>query len=373
MNEAKRIIEVSPASPGRRVLAYLADIFLNVILAILLFEMVVFQVGKVAINYQQIMKDDLVKEQTRYQILYDNNLLRYDDKESEEYDIGVNLATTFNDFLKFYIFEETSDQYEVFYHYFITIKEEASFKVADLNKFYYELAPTYFEEKTYNRLGTLDLKEEMKISFKANFIEGDEMSEDAKIMYSDFQRTFFLNMYQKILLNAKETDLVSPLSGASYLKLTLELNILRGSLNNTYIICAFISFFLSNLILFLFVPLFTKKGRTFSEKILKLERVNKETLNHLSKPLKINIFLLKMVDSLALLFLVPILSTGLSFLFKIPLLYLPSLIGIGIGIINLILIFARQYNDGLLEITTDSVILDEKSLDEFYEELNYGK
>ena len=115
-------------------------------------------------------------------------------------------------------------------------------------------------------------------------------------------------------------------------------------------------------------PLVTEKRETIAERILKFERVNKKTLCYIKKPFILNLFLLKMFDSMIILFLIPAFRVGISYIFSFPELYLPSLIGIVIALLNLFITAFTKLNTSLKEITTDSIVIDTSSLDYYYRE-----
>ena len=75
-----------------------------------------------------------------------------------------------------------------------------------------------------------------------------------------------------------------------------------------------------------------------------------------------------MFDSMIILFLIPAFRVGISYIFSFPELYLPSLIGIVIALLNLFITAFTQLNTSLKEITTDSIVIDASSLDYYYRE-----
>ena len=195
------------------------------------------------------------------------------------------------------------------------------------------------------------------------------MSSQARTDYDNFTKSVFLNIYNRMFSDIKANDLFSLDGLRSYKEIESKRSSINDTLNLDYVVCSYISFVFSCLILFLIVPLITEKRQTLSEKILKIERVNKTKITYIKKPLVLNIFLLKMFDGLTLLFLVPVAHVGFNYIFALPILYLPSLIAIVLALINLCITAFTKLNTSLIEITTDSIMCNQSSIDEYYREL----
>ena len=369
-----KIIEIYPAKVTRRVLAFLADIFMNLILAIIFFELVVFQISRPIVNYDSLVNDSDTYQRGQYNLLYENGLLYFDDSEGEQnkFISSIALEDTSEYFLSFYTDDQNIDlaNYDVFYKYFVVIKgkEKKEESLNMLNSLYIKYGEKYFDTSSYTVLGTYSLKNNYVEEFKHNFIEGDEMSDNAKEDYEAFNQDVFLSLYNVMFRDVEENNLYSLDGTRSYLDYEKQINEITATLNNNYIICAYISFLISSLILFLALPLISQKRETLSERILKLERVNKQTLSYIKKPFVLNVFLLKTMDSLIILFLIPCLHVGFSYLFSFPTLYLPSLIGLLISLIDLFITIFTKLNTSLKEITTDSIVVDSSSLDYYFRE-----
>lgn len=371
--ESSNFVEIYPTKVGRRVLAFFADIILNLILSLLLFETAIFPLSTLIINYNDLLDESDSTQKAQYQLLYENNLLYFDENRTEgnRFMLSLALEDTNYFFVQFYCDDDNPElaKYDVFYNYYGLIRDSANQNsINELNELYLSYGEEYFDKSQKTINGAYSLKNEYVEKFKHNYIQGDSMSEDAQTDYQNFTKRVFLNVYNKMFEDIEKNDLLSLDGSISYKKLSANLDSINNTLNYDYIICSYISFFLSSLLLFLVFPLITEKRETIAERILKFERVNKKTLCYIKKPFIPNLFLLKMFDSMIILFLIPAFRVGISYIFSFPELYLPSLIGIVIALLNLFITAFTQLNTSLKEITTDSIVIDTSSLDYYYRE-----
>lgn len=369
----QKILEIYPVKISRRILIFLGDIFLNLILSIIFFELVVFQISRPIIGYDNLINLSDINQKQQYAILYDRGLLYFDneDGESNRFKLSIALETTNYYFLSFYSDDMNINlsKYDVFYKYFVEIKGDGSTDSLNyLNSLYLKYGASYFDQGRFTILGTYALKDNYKNQFVHNYIPGDQMSQEAQTSYENFTTKVFLNLYSELLNDVKTTDLSSPLLNKTYVELANDTENIENTLKTNYIICAYISFFISSIVLFLLIPFINEKHESSSELILKVERINKKTLNYIKKPFIFNIFLLKMIDSLILIFLVPIFRVGFSYLFALPELYVPALLSLIVIIVNFFLTCFTKLNTSLKEITTDTILVDTVSLDYYYQQ-----
>ncbi len=371
--EAKKVIDIYPSRVRRRVLAFLADIFVSTILSLILFELVVFQVARPIINFDGLVLKNEEYQEKIYDLLYDYEILYFDYDENEnvsKYTLSSALEDTYYHYVNYLVNDEDESlvKYEVFYKYFVDVKESGG--VDEVNSLYKEFALKYFDTSKTTSLGTYSLKDEYKEEFKHNYIEDDEMSIQGYEDYNSFLNDSFLHLYNEIFNDIKENDLTSKDGSYTYSFIRNSIDEMDETINNVYIICSYIAFLISSIILFLIYPMFNEKRGSLGERILKLERVSRKNMEYISRGMVINIFLLKMIDSLCLLFFIPVLRIGFAYIFALPILYLPSLIAIIIALINLAITLVTKLNTSLKEITTDSIVVDSDSLNKYYEEIS---
>lgn len=371
--ETKKVIDIYPSRVRRRVLAFLADIFVSTILSIILFELVVFQIARPIINFDGLVSKNEEYQEKIYDLLYDYEILYFDYDENEnisKYTLSSALEDTYYHYVNYLVNDEDESlvKYEVFYKYFVDIKENGD--VEEVNSLYKQYALKYFDTSKTTSLGTYPLKDEYKEEFKHNYVEDDEMSIQGYEDYNSFLNDSFLHLYNEIFNDIKENDLTSKDGTYTYSFIRNSIDEMDKTINNVYIICSYIAFLISNIILFLIYPMFNERRGSLGERILKLERISRKNMEYISRGMVINIFLLKMIDSLCLLFFIPVLRIGFAYIFALPILYLPSLIAIIIALINLAITLVTKLNTSLKEITTDSIVVDSDSLNKYYEEIS---
>ena len=350
IKRSKKIIEIYPTKVGRRILVFLSDIFMNLILSIILFEICVFPISRLVIDYDGLLSRSDNYQREQYGLLYEHNLLYFDEAKhgmENRFKLSLALEDTNYYFVEFYSdpSNEELSKYDIFYNYFVLTKgqENKEKTLADLNSLYLQYGENFFNQNSKTCLGTFSLKKSFVDEFKPNYISGDEMSSQAKTDYDNFTKSVFLNIYNQMFSDIKANDLSSLDGLRSYKEIESKISSINDTLNLDYVVCSYISFVFSCLILFLVIPLIT--------------------------PLVLNIFLLKMFDGLTLLFLVPVAHVGFNYIFALPILYLPSLIAIVLALINLCITAFTKLNTSLKEITTDSIMCNQSSIDEYYREL----
>lgn len=377
VEKKETIFEIYPSKVGRRVLAYLADIFISLIVSTILFELVIFQISRPISNYDDIEAQNLKAQKDIYDLLYERELLFFNSEiEGMKYNIDSSLEYSASKYIEFYVFEdEELKKYDIFNNYYVNYYEDehGSSSINTLNNYLEEYGSRYFDLNTLTPLNTYSFKEDFKEMFSHNYIEGDEMSANAKNEYENFINNVFLPIYNHILTDIRTNNLISSSnSQISYLSIYSVLEETENKIKNIYVINAYISFFITTLVLFLVIPLTTKKKASLGERVLKLERINKNTLGLLDKKFLFSVYLFKVIDSLTLLMFIPFIRVGFTYLFSMNILFIPSLMGLLMSLINLALVAFTKYNTSLKELTTNSIVVDSQVLDEYYL-AKYGK
>ena len=367
-----KILNIYPTKTSKRFLVAIADIMITFILSVFLFEVAGKPIMKATTYYKENSDIYILYEQNRTQILYDNDLLFYDNVESEKYNFTANLERTSNKFIRYYSFGEEDKKFETVYHYFVDLRsKDASF----VNELYKKYGAKYFDENKFSSLGTYALKDEYVNFFKPNFEKGNEMSEAGKKHYEDFQNNVFLNLFKEIFNDiSHENDLKTSqnqtfLSYNEYTKqiLNAEQNIQFGNVITTYIIFSIVAGSL-----FFVYPLINHKGQTISEKVGKIEHVDRYTLEYLPLRYRLILSSFNTLNSLSIIFTVPVLSYGFANLFSLPQLYAVSAIAILFLIIEIIFMFTTNLNQTIKEIGTNSIVVDSGLMDQYYKEKGYG-
>ena len=365
----KKIIDIYTTKVTRRILVFLADIFLCLILSICLNELVINPIARSIINYENVINDSTLYSENRSNVLIDNNLLFQ--ISPSNYNFNENIVYTSKQYIRYYVMGD-NENYDVIYNYFITIKNE---DITYLNNLLISNCSDYFNKDIYTSLGTYSLKEEIKNLIKPYYTPGDKISSEGESLYNELQKQVFLSLYSLVIRDIQECDLSSPnnINLLSYNTYTNLININNDKINLTYTIDSFISFFLSVTVLFFVIPFTNKKGQTLSEKILKIEHVDKNTLKYPKKRFIFVLGLFNTLNSTCLILFIPMISLGFSEVFSLNYLFAITLVGIVFILIELILVSFTNFNQSLKELGTNSIVVDSSTMDEYFLYKVYGK
>lgn len=370
---AKKVIDIYPSKPTKRVLVTLADIMLTFIASVFIFEVAAKPILQATPFYKENGAIHTESERGRTQVLYDNSLLFYDDVEKEKYNFTANLDRTAKKFIRYYSFGQEDSTYESIHHYFIDIRGE---NIEKVNELYLKYGKNYFDETKTTPLGTYELKEEYIRFFKPNFEKGNEMSEEGKKHFESFQQNVYLSLYREIMIDISgENDLKSLLNPTllsfnEYTKKVLET---EQNVQNSYVLISYLSFALVIILEFFVFPFTNRKGQTLSERIAKVEHVDKNNLEYLPLRYRFILSIFNVVHASSVVFAIPILTYGFTNLFSLPMLYTVSFVGILVLIAELVFVLSTNLNQSLKEIGTNSIVVDSSLMDLYYKEKGYGR
>ena len=250
MEEVKKqkVVEIYPTKLGRRVLCFLSDIFLCLILSFIFFELVVFQISRPIINYDNLVNESETYQKNQYAILYSSDLLFFNDENKEnQFMMSEALEDTNYNYLNFYTNDNSEElkKYDVFFNYFVNLKSgDKSDNLNELNGLLIKYGSDFFNTEKTTINGTFALKTTYIEQFKANYIEGDEMSEEAKNNYENFSKKVFLNLYSVMINDIETNDLKVSDVSKSYVELKNDIQAINDKINTNYIVCSYITAFL---------------------------------------------------------------------------------------------------------------------------------
>lgn len=359
----KKIVDIYPSKLTKRFLVFLADVVLNLILSIFLFEIIVMPISKAAVNYNEKYLENVTNTKQRLEILYGNDILFYDEKTI--YDLNKNLTLTGDKFIEFYSFKETKTN-EIFYHYFVEIREN---NVNYLNELYTKYGEEYFDKEAFTSLNTYKLKEEYIAYFEPKYNETDEISKDGQTKYDQFFNRVFLNIYREIFSDIQKNNLVLKgnstfLSYNDYSKLLSDFD---KYYTNLITIDSFIAFYLSGLILFIIVPQTNHKRRTVSEIILKVEHVHKD-VSYLTRLETFIVGFFDVLNASSILLFTPVITLGFGNAFVLKSLVGISLVALAFVTIEMIIMCTTKLYQSLKELITRTFVTDTDNIDEYYRE-----
>lgn len=362
-------LDVFPLSKGKRMLLFLGDFFLVFILALFLSNIVVYPIAKSATDYDTKESLNVANEQSRYTILYENKLLYYQTAETKN-NINDNLEYTFGLFISYYV-DDGSLDYEIFRHYYSEFPNADGQSYLGLIRQYDTLE--MFDLSVLDDFGCPIMKQKYKDLFAANFDEKDEMDEEGKAAYDSAFNHFFLTMFYTMMNDIAANDLSLPIDHPtqSYNDLTALIKEYEEFYDLVAIICSSISFALASIVFYFVYPLVNKKGRTPTQSVIKVDRVDRTTFAILPRRIRLLNGLYATVLTLPCLLFVPVPTVSVNYVFSISTLLGISIVGFAFVMVAFFTVIFDKFNRGLTEIFTHSVAMKEEMLDEIYKAKGY--
>ena len=362
-------LDVFPLTKGKRMLLFLGDFFLVFILALFLSNIIVYPIAKSATGYETKESLNIANQQGRYTILYENKLL-FNESADTKNNLESNLEYTYSRFLSYYVVDAPVES-EIFHNYYSQYRNQDGKSLLQLYKGY-DLS-SFFDLDAINDDGLPTLKDKYKEEFAPNYEDGNDMSDIGKIDYDYFFEHFFLSMYYTMVDDIKFNDLRLPNNNlaASYNDLTDKIEEFNDFYDTTAIICSSVSFGVAAFALYFVYPLLNKRGRTPTQSVMKVERVEKGTYKILSRPRRCLSGLYLTILTLPCLLFVPVPTVSINYVFSITGMFGISMVGL-IGVfVSMLMVIFDKFNRGLTELLTFSIALKEEMLDEVYKVKGY--
>ena len=355
-------LDIYPISKFKRVLTALGDLFLHYILSVTLLQFVVFNIASKIVDYPSRLEKNLEIINQRMDILYGNNLLFFD-QENNKHNMDKNLDTTFDYFLKYYVTNglEGTDSVK---HYFNDIKKITA---DELNQKYLDFGSPFFVIENSN----LVLTQYYIDYFSPYFNKNDSLSDVGQNYLNSFRSKVFVSLYNNMIADINANELTY--NNLSYKDLNLKIadnqnyNIVFNSIN------IIISFVISFVILYVLIPLLFKDRATLTYRVMKQKRIKTNNYEFLNRKQYIMIILNNFFMSLSTLFFIGMIYAGAKEMFKYVLLMIISLVSFAFLITNLIVMLANKLNKSLGELSTNTIVIDENSLNQIYEYKGYEK
>ena len=362
--EEKKVIDIYPTKKTRRVLSFLGDFFINFILTIFIFNMIVLPIAKYSSSYKTKYEESRIKENQKIDMLYKKSLLFYEEEE-KKYNFTESIEITGKKLISYHIYKDDLSK-NVFYTYFSSIGTED-----ELNSLYESNIGTYdfFDFNSLDQNGIPNLKEEYVEEFSPMFDSRDEMGEKGKKDYDRFINKFFLNCYYDMIDDIRSRDLI--VDGISYLALEKSIEENTKFLDFVIVISSYVSFIVSSALLFVLYPLLTKKGKTLMNKIMKEEIIYEDSLKTISPLSTVILALYRTVACFGFILFVPYPSITFNYLFRLDSLYIVALFGLGYVLMSLLMMFISKFNRSISNVLTKTVVIDTSSLDEIYRAKGY--
>ncbi len=361
-----KYLDVSPISKGKRMLVYLADLFLNFIIAVVLFAALVYPIARVIASSDETDKARSLNEQERIDVLYNNDLLDFDENAEYKYDLNESLRYSANLYLLGFLNDTFSpDYFKTFYVDYLgndyQYLKDAIRERDDYDFFNYE------QEK-------LILNDEYKNKFMPLLDENDQLSSTAQADYDHFINSFFAHIYSDLmneLLTSKVITEVSPLY--RYRLLDAENKKMTEEENMVAVYATYVSYFLASIIYFLVVPLISSNGKTIAMMAMRTERIGDNNFQVLSRKERIINFLYQLIFALPLIMFIPVMYIPITTIFSLPYLLYLSLISLGFVLISFVFVFINRLHRSLVDYLSKTILISKDLLEQIYVTKGYIK
>ena len=355
-----KTLDIFPLGRGKRVLSYLADFFLTLILSLTLFHLAIYPLGRLIVGYDSWMKEFDEASLKRDSVLYGNELL-FAKKNQEPNSLGENLEETCLKYTSYFV-DGGEEKYEVFKTYYVKLGggRESYPKI-------YEAA--YPQEFFVVNDGAVSLKETYIEEFKPLFDYKDTISSQGERDYKNFQKHVFLNLYDDMLASIKKNDL--SYNGISYKAEQSRVDKIIRQDDALLIFSSFIAYFTSIVLLFIAIPMASRSSKTLGMIFLRNNRIESDSLKIIGKGRAAMLSIFYFALNAWMLFFLPFPQLDINTLFSVPILLSVSGISLILVIASLLTLLFDRYNRSLTDIFSRSVLVNEKTLDEIYRAKGY--
>ena len=253
---------------------------------------------------------------------------------------------------------------EFFMHYFVDIRNDTLSYISLINEFDNE--NIYFNAVDNN----ISLKDYYKNLLTPYFDEKDDLSEEGQSAFSKLTEDIFLNLYARMMEDIYAKNLTY--NG-------MDFNENRSIVTNFdkiyyqfFSICALIAYFLSWAICYILVPLANKSHRTLTMIIMKVEHIGKNNL-YLLRPGEVLLnSVYQLVANFAYVLFLPLSYISITYLLSLP--WLPALFAISFvfNFVSFFFIIFNQYNRGVSDLLSRSLLISSSDLDAIYRSKGYN-
>ncbi|MCQ3034990.1 MAG: hypothetical protein MJ248_02030 [Bacilli bacterium] len=360
--EAPQIINVFPISKGKRVLLFLADFFICFIISFVLYNVVAFPTWYSIIKYDDIQEKANEAERNRNSILYQSNLIYFEDYSRNHDDISEGLSYTFDLMMKEYVSSDLVRTHDVFYTYYTVNKDSINEYVNGYSTF----GDSFFD---IDELNVVTLKPALKELFLPILSAKDGLSEVGTKKYEEVFNDFFLTFYSRVMNELNKNDLV--VNNISYKVQQLVINDANKKFDSMVLGCTFIAFLLSILLNYLVVPMFNQYHKTIGMLMMKIHRINIDSMKILNKPQCAGLSIYNIFTHMGYLSLIPIITINIEYIFNLTLTLWLGVSSILIVLVSLIVLLFSKTNQSLTDSITRTAYISNDSLDEIFRSRGY--
>ncbi len=352
-------ININPLKKGRRILIFLADFFINLIMAMLLMNIAVMPITKAAGHYKSYSTEMYDRQVDIADILWGNGLLYYEDVNDKAY-LENSEYYTATKFIEYFVTGE-GEEYDIYKTYYLDIRGDESTYLSVYSDSIYFLVE--------NNEVTLDQAYvEMLLPM---YTVGDSPSNAGEELYDDIIEDFFYLAFDDMVEDIALNDL--SYNGMSYNEIDERMEYLVGKIDTLVVIATYITYFITTLVCYLVIPLCNKNGKTIAMLILHAERVGINNLYLVKKgEVAIN-SIYSLVSNLAFIMFIGWPTVTFNYLFGLGngQFMMLTFISLLVLLVSLIVLLFSKFNQTLFDKLSRSVLISTDSLDEIYRSKGY--
>lgn len=366
-NEEKSTFVFYNAGLGRRILAYLADIFIVLIASIFFFEILYLPLVRHCINFNEKVEIITEKAHANIDLMIDKQFMFFKDEESR-YEPEINIDYTGDIFTKFYVVgtaKEGEILLDPLIHYWENVAVNPRDRVTFVNTYYDQKEDGYFEKYSGSAENFPVLKQKYVERWAPYFDPTDTVSDEILAEIKQFKLTAFRNTYNHIIIDFSKTN-------PDYISNRNIIDSYYNEFDFYYQITSIGAFLTVFVGLHVLMPLLDKNGRTLGKLILKLETVDRKNFKYIEKKWRSAAIFVNLIELLPIILFVPFISAGIESVFRLTILLSLSIIGAIFAIGELILSAANNYNLSVKQYATKTVVVDRDLMDQYYREVVYG-
>ena len=371
----QKVIELKPLSKWKRFLLFLGDYFLAFIFSFILFNLAVFPLAKIICDTQKQNEEASRLENSAIVMLKDAGFIHMPN-DSSSFESSVNY--TFKAFLSYYAFdEETPDttypqfghkiENEVIRHYYKNVIKSTEQYIIDFKEVNVD---NMFD--IGDSVDSIVLKSDYKVMLANELLEVVDPDNYSLAMTNFRDNVFARLFYLKVYAHIQENDYVK--DGISYNSLLQQATDIRTSLNWVASVSTIISITISWGLLFVLYPLINKEKRTITMSAMQLTKLHYKSLSQIDNGIVMIQSFYHFVILLSSLIFLPILYFGIGYSFNLPLIFILSVISLGLIIASGFFIIFNEHNRSGSDIITNTVLVPTSEIDRLYiERLENGE
>ena len=370
--KVEKVVNITPISKGKRILAFLADFFLTFIFCFVLFNALVQPVSNAIVDSNKRDERSESAAINQFYILYNQKVLLHENDE-DKFAYNDNVDFTLNCYLSYYSFNDEDtltahpmyghkEDNEIIKHFFFDIRGDKDKYISILQSFNGKYP--YFNIENYN----ISLVDNVKNEVRLYYFSPEDMSSSGQEIIANLQNQF-MNMYAEVFKDIEANDLLD--NGKSYLEYKEIVRQTELEFQWQLVATSLISFILSIAIYYFAIPFFNKDNKTIGMMMMRLQRIGTNNLFTLNKvEVLLNAVYMIALD-IAIVFFMPMTYVSFTYLFNLAV--LPALLFIGLLLIvaSLICLLISPFNRTITDYLSRSVLIKNDDLDAIYRSKGY--